>query len=698
MTATYARDGAIAIIEINNPPVNAASAALRAGLADAIGRFAGDDLARVAILQCAGRTWIAGADISEFGKPPQPPLLPDVIAQIEAMPKPVIAAMHGTALGGGLEVALGAHYRIAAAGAEMGLPEVTLGILPGAGGTQRLPRLVGLAPAVDLITSARRIGAEEALKIGLIDRIAEGDLNEAAREYAQSLVDAQAGPRPCAAMAPPQIDEDLVAGLRARLAKRYPGQIAQLRAVDSVVEGGLLPLPEGLAQEREKFTELMDSPQRSALIHAFLSERAVAHLPELEGVLPRDLTQLGVIGGGTMGAGIAASALLSGLAVTLTERDRPAADRAAGTVAGILRGAVKRGKITQSRCDAILAEKFTSADSYDALTDADLIIEAVFEKIEVKQQVFSALDRVAKAGAVLATNTSYLDVDRIAEMTSRPQDVIGLHFFSPAHVMRLLEVVAAGKTAPDVVATGFLLARRLGKIGVRAGNCDGFIGNRILTHYRAAADAMVLDGASPYQIDRAVTAFGFAMGPYAVSDLAGLDIGYFTRQRRAPDRHSRDRIPVFADRLYELGRLGRKTGRGYYIHDEDSPGGREDPELADLLTQVRGELGLVEKSFTDDEIVARYMAAMVNEGARVVADGTALRPLDVDVVMLNGYGFPRWRGGPMHWADQYGLASILKDIEGYSREDDHFWQAAPLLRQLVESGRDFADLNRGKTA
>lgn len=330
MTATYARDGAIAIIEINNPPVNAASAALRAGLADAIGRFARDDLARVAILQCAGRTWIAGADISEFGKPPQPPLLPDVIAQIEAMPKPVIAAMHGTALGGGLEVALGAHYRIAAAGAEMGLPEVTLGILPGAGGTQRLPRLVGLAPAVDLITSARRIGAEEALKIGLIDRIAEGDLNEAAREYAQSLVDAQAGPRPCAAMAPPQIDEDLVAGLRARLAKRYPGQIAQLRAVDSVVEGGLLPLQEGLAQEREKFTELMNSPQRSALIHAFLSERAVAHLPELEGVLPRDLTHLGVIGGGTMGAGIAASALLSGLAVTLTERDRPAADRAAG--------------------------------------------------------------------------------------------------------------------------------------------------------------------------------------------------------------------------------------------------------------------------------------------------------------------------------------------------------------------------------
>ena len=318
--------------------------------------------------------------------------------------------------------------------------------------------------------------------------------------------------------------------------------------------------------------------------------------------------------------------------------------------------------------------------------------------MEVKEEVFTRLDAIAKPGAILATNTSYLDVNRIAAVTSRPQDVIGLHFFSPAHVMRLLEVVVADKTAPEVTATGFALARKLKKIAVRAGVCDGFIGNRILSHYRTAADAMVLDGASPYQIDRALTDFGFAMGPYAVSDLAGLDIGYFTRQRKAADLHPRDRVPVFADRLYEQGHLGRKSGQGYYIYDADSPNGRQDPALQDLLAQVRADLGITPHDFTDAEIVARYMAAMVNESARVVQDGTALRPLDVDVVLLNGYGFPRWRGGPLHWADQQGLGSILADIEGFAETDDHYWQVAPLLRELAQRGGSFAELNEGKSA
>ncbi|MDB6176672.1 3-hydroxyacyl-CoA dehydrogenase NAD-binding domain-containing protein [Paracoccus sp. Z330] len=695
MTVTYARDGDVAIIGIDNPPVNAASVGLRSGLGQAIDRFADDASARVAILECAGRTWIAGADISEFGKPAQPPYLPDLVSAIETVPKPIIAALHGTALGGGLEIALGAHYRIASGDAQFGLPEVTLGVMPGAGGTQRLPRLVGLEPALEMITGGGRIDAARALELGLVDRIATDDLNAASRQYARFLIDSGAGPRSCMQLPPPPMNDEVVEGLRARMAQKHRGQIAHLRAIDAVIDGLKLPSDQGLAQEREKFLELMNSPQRSALIHAFFAERAVARLPELAGVAARDLAAMGVVGGGTMGTGIAAAGLLAGLAVILVERDETAAGKAANAVAHILQGAAKRGKITTTDCETLMSGMFRCTSDYNALSTADLVVEAVFEKPEVKQQVFAALDQVAKPGAVLATNTSYLDVNRIAQMTGRPSDVIGLHFFSPAHIMRLIEVIGADKTRPEALATGFGLARRMGKIAVRAGNCDGFIGNRILTHYRAAADAMVLDGASPYQIDRALTKFGFAMGPYAVSDLAGLDIGFLTRQRKAPDRHPRDRVPVFADRLYEMGRLGRKAGRGYYIYDDADPNGREDPELDGFLSQLRRQSGLQQRVFGEEEIVSRYMAAMVNEAARVVADGTASRPLDVDVVMLNGYGFPRWRGGPMHWADESGLAQIVASIRNYARQDDHFWQVAPLLETLADSGGSFAGLNKG---
>lgn len=696
MIVNYHREGVVGVITIDNPPVNATSQAVRAGLMDAVAALEGDAGAQAGVILCAGRTWIAGADISEFGKPSLPPYLPDVIARIEASSKPVVAAVHGTALGGGLEVALGAHARIAAPGTRLGLPEVTLGLLPGAGGTQRLPRLIGLAPALEVITSARQVGASEALELGLVDRLAEGDLTAAALAFAREL--AGTAPRRVSDLPTPDADPALADRVRAQIAKTVPGQIAQARAVDAVMDGLSLPFAEGMAQERATFLELMASPQRGALIHAFFSERAVANLPGLQGVQPRRLDRIGVIGGGTMGAGIAVSALLAGLDVTLVERDAEAAEKAAAGVAKMLDGSVRRGKLVPDRRDTILSGSFRAAGDYAALSDADLVIEAVFEKMEVKEQVFARLDAVARPGAVLATNTSYLDVDRIAQATGRPEDVIGLHFFSPAHVMRLLEVVVADRTGPEVVATAFALAKRLKKVAVRAGVCDGFIGNRILAHYRAAADAMVLDGASPYQIDRAVTGFGFAMGPYAVSDLAGLDIGYFTRQRKAADRHPRDRVPVFADRLYELGRLGRKTGRGYYIYDEASPKGCEDPELAELLDQVRADLGITPRGFDDAEIVARYMAAMVNEGARVVGDGIAARPLDVDVVLLNGYGFPRWRGGPMHWADAQGLAQITADIDRFAEQDDHFWQVAPLLRDLAATGGRFADLNQGTSA
>ncbi|QBX33547.1 3-hydroxyacyl-CoA dehydrogenase [Paracoccus liaowanqingii] len=691
MPVTYHRSGATGVITIDNPPVNATGQAVRAGLIEAARAFAADEGARAAVILCAGRTWVAGADISEFGKPPQDPSLPDVIAAIEALEKPVVAAIHGTALGGGLELALGCHARIAAPGARMGLPEVTLGLLPGAGGTQRLPRLIGLMPALDMITSARQMGAAEARDLGLIDAVAPDDLTDAAMQMAERLA-GQPPRRTCDLPAPPA-DPAATEALTATLAAKLPGQIAQRAAVDAATEGLALPFADGMEVERAAFRALMDSPQRAALIHAFFAERAVAHLPQIRGVDPRALDRIGVIGGGTMGAGIAAACLLAGLDVTLIERDAAAADTARATVAKLLDGAVTRGKLAAPARDAILADTFRTATDYAALSDADLIIEAVFETMEVKHQVFAELDRVARPGAVLATNTSYLDVDAIAAATSRPADVIGLHFFSPAHVMRLLEVVVADRTAPEVTATGFALAKRLKKIAVRAGVCDGFIGNRILSHYRAAVDAMVLDGASPYQVDRALTGFGFAMGPYAVSDLAGLDIGWMTRQRKAATRHPRDRVPVFADRLYELGRLGRKSGRGYYLYDGGKP--QPDPELEPLLAQVRADLGIAPRDFTDAQIVDRTMAALVNEAVRTVADGTALRPLDVDVVMLNGYGFPRWRGGPMHWADAQGLPQILAQIDALAAEDDHFWQAAPLLRDLVAEGRRLAELNEG---
>ncbi len=692
-SVAYERKGRIALIRVDNPPVNVLSQAVRAGLDAAMECFAEDDGAEAAVILGGGRSFIAGADLSEFGKPPQRPYLPDVINRIEAADKPVVAVIHGTALGGGLEVALGAHYRVALEGATVGLPEVTLGVVPGAGGTQRLPRLAGLEPALDMVTSARRVPAAEAAKLGIVEEVrGETDPAEAGVAFVEALLAAGQGVRRVRDLPAPEVPEATLDAWRDKVAARAGGQIAPVTAIDAVAACAL-PFNDGLVEERRLFEHLRESPQRDGLVHAFFAERKVARLPELEDVTTRAIGHVGVIGGGTMGAGIAVAALLAGLEVTLIERDGEAAEAAAASVGKTLEGSVRRGKISAAARDEILMDRFRALSDYDALARADLVIEAVFESMEVKQEVFARLDTVCRPGAVLATNTSYLDVGAIAATTSRPGDVIGLHFFSPAHVMKLVEVVVPEGADPQAVATGFALAAKMRKIAVRSGVCDGFIGNRILSAYRAAADHMVLDGASPFEIDRAVVNFGFPMGPYAMSDLAGLDIGYMTRQRKAATRDARERVPVHADRLYELGRLGRKTGRGYYIYDDETPKGRPDPALDTLLAEIRAELGITPRSFPGDEIRKRYVGAMVNEAARVVGEGIARRPLDVDVVLMHGYGFPRWRGGPMKHADQVGLYQILADIRALAQEDAFFWQPAPLMADLVAQGADFDSLN-----
>jgi len=689
---TYERIDDIAVLIAQNPPVNALGLEVRKGLQAGIERAEAEG-ARAVLIYGDGRTYFAGADIREFGQPMLAPGLPELCARIEASPLIVVSSMHGTALGGGLEVALSSHYRIAVPSAQMGLPEVNLGILPGAGGTQRLPRVAGTETALAMITTGRPIRAAEALDKGIIDRIAEGAPREIGLAYARELLETGAPRRPVCDMPAPQgLDFDTRYDA---LLKKNRGQLSPataLRAVQAACEADSFDA--GMLREGELFTELMDSDQRLGMIHAFFSERAVSKLPELKGVAPRPLAAIGVIGGGTMGAGIATAALLSGLTVTLLEMTEQAAVAAKDRIVGNLQGALKRGKISADQFEALTTQALILATDYSALAQADLVIEAVFEEMSVKKTVFAQLDAVCKPGAILATNTSYLDVDEIAAVTKRPEDVIGLHFFSPAHVMKLLEVVVADKTAIDVVATSFALGKMLGKITVRAGVCDGFIGNRILATYRSCADHMILDGASPYQIDKAMTGFGFAMGPFEVADLAGLDIGWAVRKRLAPTQDPRERVPSFPDKLCEDGNFGQKTGKGYYVYEAGKRGGTPNPDVPGLIEANRAELGLTPRDFSDEEITRRYMCAMVNEAAKVVGEGIARRPLDVDMTLLFGYGFPRYRGGPLKWADIQGLAGILNDINVYAKEDAFFWQAAPLLQQLVAEGRSFEDLNR----
>lgn len=701
VAAQVAREqhGDILLVSIDNPPVNALGVDVRRGLLEAIEAADADPAVKAVLIVGAGRNFIGGADIREFGKPPMAPALPDVCNRIEASTKPVVAAINGVALGGGLEVALSAHYRVALPTARFGLPEVALGLLPGAGGTQRTPRLIGAQAALDLMLTGRHASAKEAEKLGLVDRIVEGDDPVAVGlTYAQELLDAKAPvrrTRDAEALADRAAQSAVVDAARLDTAKKSRGLFSPLKIVDAVQGAIDLPFDDGLALERKLFIECLDSPQRAGLVHAFFAERETAKSPETRDAKPRAIASVGIVGGGTMGAGIAVAALDAGLPVTMIERDEEALARGRKNVEKVYDGLVKKGRMTEEGKTAVMA-RWTGSTAYDALANVDLVIEAVFEEMGVKKAVFAELDRVCKQGAVLATNTSYLDINEIADSVSRPQDVIGLHFFSPANIMKLLEIVVPAKVASDVVATAFELAKKLKKTPVRAGVCDGFIGNRILAVYGQAAHYMMEDGASPWQIDKALRDFGYPMGPFQVSDLAGGDIGWATRKRRAATRDPKARYVQIADRIAERGWFGQKTGRGYYLYPEGARIGTPDPEVEAIIDAERERAGVTPREFSDEEIVRRYLAAMINEGANVVHQGIALRPLDVDVTFVHGYGFPRYRGGPMKYADTVGLPKILADIQEFAKEDPIFWQPSPLLVELVEKGQDFSSLNQIK--
>jgi 3-hydroxyacyl-CoA dehydrogenase len=678
------REDGIAIITIDNPPVNAASQAVRQGLVEAIESIAADTTIRGVVLTCAGKTFVAGADIREFGKPPAPPMLRDVIAGIERLDRPVVAAIHGTALGGGFELALGCHYRVMDSHAFVGLPEVTLGIIPGAGGTQRLPRLIGMAASIDLITSGRRADASEALKLGIADIIAQGDLLESARNLLAAKIGlpvSRLSDRP-----PADATTDVFAEARRQVTARARGQESPVRALDLLEATASLIFVKGMAREAEVFADLRNSDQARALRYIFFAEREISKIPEV-GAKPRPVAQLGVIGGGLMGTGIAAAALLAGLNVILVERDAASADLARDRALGLLKTSVERGKLVQADYETIAAGRLRPTASFADLGSADLVIEAAFEDLAVKQAIFRELDQVAKPAAVLATNTSYLDVGAIAAVTARPENVIGLHFFSPAHIMKLLEVVVPPEARADAVTTGFAFGRKLGKIAVRAQVCDGFIGNRILSAYRKQAEYLMEDGASPAEIDAAFRSFGLPIGVFEMQDMAGLDIIWANRKALASRRAPQERHVRIVDLICERGHFGRKTGSGYYNYAGKSP--VPDEEALAIIAQERRRRGIALCQSTSDEIMDRILLAMINEGARILDEGIALRSSDIDVVMVNGYGFPRWRGGPMFMADQMGTNEVLRRIEAHGKDDAWFWKPSGLLKRLAETGGSF---------
>lgn len=681
--------GDIALICINNPPVNASGLLVRQGLLSAIAELNAAAEVKVIAIYAAGRTFVAGADIKEFGKPPVEPFLPDVFNAIEAISIPVISILHGTALGGGFELALATHARIGIEGLKVGLPEVNLGLLPGAGGTQRLPRLAGMAFTLDMALGGKPVSGAKALEAGAIDRLVSGDPREVALSAAQEVIDGTLATRPTGALTV-EADPDLLEATANKLRMKQPHLYSPHKIVEAVA-ASIKPLEEGLQIERAAFLSCMDTPQRAGLIHAFFGERAVSNIPEAKGDA-RDIAKVGIIGGGTMGSGIATACLLAGLPVRMIEVAQDGLDRGLATVTKNLEGAVKRGKLTEAKKDAAL-DAFQPSLSMEDLSDVDLVIEAVFESMDVKRDIFGKLDVICKEGAILASNTSYLDINEIAACTKRPQDVLGLHFFSPAHVMRLLEIVQGKDTAPDVLASGFAFAKRLKKVGVLAQVCDGFIGNRIMNHYAKAVGYLVLDGASPAEVDQALEGFGLAMGPHKVGDLAGLDIGWANRKRTADQRDPADRYATpHADRICEQGWFGRKTGTGYYDYSGDRP--VPNPAALAIIDEIRSELGITSQAFSAEEIVERYITAMIVEAVRVVEDGTAKRPVDVDMVFLFGYGFPRFRGGPLHEADQIGIETLIARIERYGTEDPRYWQVPALLRKMQEDGETFAGLNR----
>ena len=680
-------------IIIDEPPVNALSHVVRQGLMNTLDAALKDTAIKGIVLSCRGKTFIAGADIREFGQPPRAPLLPDVIARLEASPKPIVAVLHGTVLGGGLEVALACHARIAAAQTRFGLPEVTLGIIPGAGGTQRLPRLIGLMPALDMISTGRLIQASEALKLGLIDQMSD-NLTAEALALARSLIGQAIRRSGALPLAP--FDSLALAQAIEQISRKARGQIAPLRAAEAV-QCASLPLDAGLARERALFLELVDSNQSKALRYAFFAEREVLKVPKLAGVQPRSLAHIGIVGGGTMGAGIAVACLDGGYAVTLVETSPATAQAGRERILATYNRLQTSGRMTQAETTERLA-KLSLATDYVALAQADLVIEAAFEDMTVKQEIFTKLAASTQQGTVLASNTSYLDIDQIAVQTERAADTIGLHFFSPAHIMRLVEVIEAKNSDPEALATGIALVRSLGKIPVLSGICDGFIGNRLWSQYRRVAEAALEDGALPHEIDAAMEAYGFAMGPFAVNDLAGLDIGLAQRRRRDHLRSPFERYAAtLADDLCALGRFGQKTGHGFYLYES---GKRQiDPEVAVLAERISAQKHILRRPISSETLQANVRAALVNEGARILSEGIAARALDIDIALLHGYGFPRWRGGPLFEADALGLETILHDVKALHSQLGYGFEPAPLLQALATKGRSFASLapNEGQT-
>ncbi|MDP3798450.1 MAG: 3-hydroxyacyl-CoA dehydrogenase NAD-binding domain-containing protein [Polaromonas sp.] len=666
--------GDVLLIEINNPPINAGSLTVRQGLSAAIAQLQAQPELRAGVIIGGGTTFVAGSDLREFGQPLQDPQMPAVIARIEACSKPIVAALHGAALGGGLELALACDARIALAGTLLGLPEVTLGIIPGAGGTQRLPRRVGVARAIQMVCSGERITADKALALRLVDEVVAGDLQAHAMALAQRLAgrkcrirDESVAPEDAAAI-------ELAEQTALRAGKRRP---AVLAAIEAVKNAARLPMDEGLAQERSVFQLLRVSTEAFALRHQFFAEREAAKLPAALQAAPRPVQTVAVIGAGTMGSGIAICALDAGLNVILLEQDEAALQRGQQRVAEHYQSRVAAGKV-QAAVAAASEARLSPTTDWVQLGRADLVIEAVFEDMAVKQDVFREIDAHARPGAVLATNTSYLDVDAIASLTTRPQDVLGLHFFSPAHVMKLLEVVRGKQTAADVVATGMALGKKLKKLPVLCGNAFGFIGNRLYNAYRKQCEFMLEDGAWPEDVDQALTDFGFAMGPFAVADLSGLDIAWRMRKAQAATRDPRERYVAILDQLCEQGRLGRKSGAGYYSYPDGKQVKTTDALVRGIIEQASRQRGITRRALDATEIQRRALLAMVNEAALLLAAGVASRASDIDVVLVLGYGFPRWEGGPVFWARQQDRAQLAQDLQRLAPESGHGFVVADL--------------------
>jgi 3-hydroxyacyl-CoA dehydrogenase len=647
---SYSLEGNIGVITIDNPPVNALSHVVRAGLLAAITQAQGDASKAVVII-CDGRTFIAGADITEFGKPLEEPGLPDLVNIIEASNKLVVAAIHGTALGGGFETALSAHYRCAVPSAKVGFPEVKLGLLPGAGGTQRTPRLAGVKASLDLITSGAPISVKQARAIGLIDKTIDGDLRDGALQWADELIASGAPIRKSSDQPVPDYDPAIFDEYRAALAKRSRGQVAPAHIVSAVEAAATMPFEEGTAVERNAFMECMGSSQSAGMRHIFFAERQASKVDGLAKDTPkRPVESVGIIGGGTMGGGIAMSFANAGIPVTMIEISDAALERGLGIIERNYAGSVKRGKLSEEKAIACRALISGSTD-YAALADVDMVVEAVFEDPELKKKIFTKLDAVCKPGAILATNTSYQDVDAIAAVTNRPEDVLGMHFFSPAHIMKLLEVVRGAKTADDVLATVMALAKKIRKVAVMSGVCYGFIGNRMLQPYGKTVQLLLLEGASPQQVDSAMENWGMAMGPLRVFDLAGLDIGYSARKVLSEEEKGDPKTYRVADSLVEAGRLGQKSGAGFYSYD-DKRTPSPDPVVSELIEAASTEFGIDRRAISDEEIVDRLITALVDEGRKILAEGIAQRSSDIDVVYIYGYGFPAFRGGPLFYADQ----------------------------------------------